>query len=94
MAVTKIHGSRQIADNTILNAQIGASAAIDTSKLADAANFILRTGVTAFTANQSMGGFNLTNLATPTAASDAATKALELLDRISAMLYRLRGGGR
>ena len=74
MAVTKIHGSRQIADNTILNAQIGASAAIDTSKLADAANFILRTGVTAFTANQSMGGFNLTNLATPTAASDAATK--------------------
>lgn len=75
MAVTKIDGSRQIKDGSIADAQIASGAAIATSKLADAANFILRGGSVAFTANQSMGSNRLTNVADPTSAQDAATKA-------------------
>jgi len=74
MATTQIRGNTQIMAGTIVDAQISATAAIVTTKLADSANFILRTGVTAFTANQSMGGFALTNLATPVSATDAARK--------------------
>jgi len=40
-----------------------------------AADIILRTGARAFTANQSMGGFRLTNLANGIGAQDAATIA-------------------
>ena len=75
MAVSKIRGNKQIIDGTILNAQIGAAAAIATTKLADGANFIQRGGSVAFTADQSMGGFKLTNLAAPVSANDAARKA-------------------
>jgi len=74
MATTQIRGNTQIMAGTIVDAQISATAAIVTSKLADSANFILRTGVTAFTANQSMGSNKLTNVLDPTAAQDAATK--------------------
>jgi len=74
MAVTKIRGNTQIIAATIGNAEIAAAAAIATTKLADSANFILRTGVTAFTADQAMGGFKLTGLGTPVAAGDAASK--------------------
>src|SRR5215471_6533386 len=74
MATTQIRGNTQIKAGTILDAQIGSAAAIATTKLADSANFILRTGVTAFTANQSMGSNKLTNLLDPTSAQDAATK--------------------
>lgn len=74
MATTQIHGSRQIKSDTILDAQINSAAAISTSKLADAANFILRGGSVAFTADQSMGGNKLTNLATPSTGTDAANK--------------------
>lgn len=42
--------------------------------VAAATDVVLRDGSQAFTADQSMGGFKLTNLDTPTAASDAATK--------------------
>lgn len=38
------------------------------------ANIIVAGGHNAFTADQSMGGFKLTNVATPTAAGDASTK--------------------
>lgn len=74
MAVTQIRGNVQIMAGTITNTEISASAAIATSKLADAANFILRNGSVAFTADQSMGGFKLTNVANPVSDSDAANK--------------------
>src|SRR5215471_105554 len=74
MATTQIRGNTQIMAGTIVDAQISATAAIVTTKLADSANFILRTGATAFTANQSMGSNKLTNLLDPTTAQDAATK--------------------
>lgn len=57
------------------DSNIAAGAAIATSKLADAANFIMRSGSVAFTGNQSMGNFLLTNLATPAANGDAVNKA-------------------
>jgi len=75
MATTQIRGNTQIIAGTIVDAQINSAAAIATTKLADSANFILRTGVTAFTANQSMGSNKLTNVLDPTSAQDAATKA-------------------
>jgi hypothetical protein len=61
--------SRQIRDGAITDAKVAAGAAISTSKLADSANFILRSGSVPFTANQSMGGFKLTNVGAPTPAS-------------------------
>lgn len=75
MAVTKIDGGKQIRAATITNAEIAAAAGIVTTKLADSANFILRGGTVAFTADQAMGGFKITGLGTPTATTDAATKA-------------------
>jgi hypothetical protein len=75
MAATKIRGNTQIQDGTIENTQISATAAIATTKLADGAEFIQRDGSVAFTADQSLGGFKLTNLAAPTNPNDAARKA-------------------
>lgn len=82
MATTQIHGNKQIQINTVsndrvldltlTNAKISASAGIELSKLAEAV--IQADGGQAFTADQSLGGFKLTNLGTPTAAGDAATK--------------------
>lgn len=78
MAATQIRGANngsgtsQIKAGTISNADIHASAAIALSKLAEAV--IQADGGQAFTADQSMGGFKLTNLGTPTAGTDAATK--------------------
>lgn len=74
MAVTQIV-QRQIADGAINDAKVAAGAAIATNKLADGANFIKRDGSVAFTGNQSMGGNNITNLATPSGNNDAANKA-------------------
>ena len=65
-------GTSQIKAASISNADIHASAAIALSKLAEAV--IQADGGQAFTADQSMGGFKLTNLATPTAGTDAANK--------------------
>lgn len=59
--------------NSIVNADIAAGAAIALSKLAEAV--IQADGGQAFTADQSMGGFKLTNLGTPTAAGDAVSKS-------------------
>lgn len=75
MANTQIDGGKQIRSGTVTNTEISSSAAIATLKLADAANFILRGGSVAFTADQSMGGFKLTNLGAPTGDNDAARKA-------------------
>jgi len=75
MAVTQIV-QRQIADGAINDAKVAAGAAIASSKLADGANFTKKDGSVAFTGNQSMGTFKLTNVGTPSANStDAATTA-------------------
>lgn len=66
-------GTSQIRAGTISDADIHASAAIALTKLAKVP--ITPDGATAFTAAQSMGSQLLTNLATPIAATDAATKA-------------------
>jgi hypothetical protein len=72
MATTQIRGNTQIISGTIVDAQINATANIALTKLAKVP--ITPDGATAFTAAQSMGGFGLTNLAAPVAASDAARK--------------------
>ena len=73
MATTQIV-KRQIADGAIDNSKIQAGAGIETSKLADGANFTKKDGSVAFTGNQSMGGNLITNLSTPSAGTDAANK--------------------
>jgi hypothetical protein len=74
MASTQIT-TRQIADGAIDNSKVAAGAAIASSKLADGANFVNKSGSVAFTGDQSFGGNKATNLGTPTANGDAATKA-------------------
>lgn len=73
MPATEIR-ARQIADGQITNAKVAADAGIATSKLADGANFINRDGSVPFTGNVSLGGNSLTNLATPSSSTDAATR--------------------
>lgn len=63
MAKTLIRGNTQIMAATITDAEIAAAAAIASTKLAN------------FSADRNAGGFKLTNLATPTAGTDAATMA-------------------
>lgn len=75
MAVTKIRGNTQIIDGTIANAQISASAAIATSKLADGAEFLKRDGSVALTGNLNANSNKIINLADPTGANDAANKS-------------------
>jgi hypothetical protein len=63
----------------LLDTAIAARAAeitdLDTRLDTVEAAYINRNGSVAFTANQSMGGFRLTNLAAPTTSTDAATRA-------------------
>ena len=73
MPETTIAG-RQIRDGAITNAKIAAGANIDSSKLADGANFVKKDGSVAFTGAQSMGNNKLTTVATPTDSGDATTK--------------------
>lgn len=75
MATMQIRGTTQIMDGTIADAKIAAAAAIATSKLADAANFIKRDGSIAFNQDQSHGNKLITNLADPVSGQDAATRA-------------------
>lgn len=74
MAETTIAG-RQIRDGAITNSKVAAGAAIDTSKLADGANFVKKDGTVAMTGNLDFGNQKGVNLATPTANGDAANKA-------------------
>lgn len=74
MPTTQIRAA-QIRDGAITNLQINASAAIATAKLAQGAEFLLRDGSVAMTGNLNMGSQRITNLGTPTASTDAATKA-------------------
>lgn len=71
MSVTLIK-KFQIENLGIISTDIAANANILTTQLADGVNFIKRNGSVAFTANQSMGGFKLTDLAEPTSQNDAA----------------------
>jgi hypothetical protein len=73
MATTQIRGNTQIQAGTIVDAQINATANIALTKLAKVP--ITPDGATAFTAAQSMGSQKITNMADPTTATDAATKA-------------------
>jgi hypothetical protein len=74
MPTTQIRGTLQIQAGTIIDAQISGAAAIATSKLADYLNFIFKDGSRAFAADQSHGGFRITNLADPVNLQDAATR--------------------
>jgi hypothetical protein len=74
MATTQL-ATRQIQDGAILDQQVGAGAAIATSKLADGANFIKRDGSIAMTGSLNMGSQTITALATPSGANDAANKS-------------------
>jgi len=76
----------KIKDGAITDAKIATNANISTSKLADGANFILKNGSIAFTANQSMGGYKLTNLANGVNPGDAVNKAQ--LDLVSSLVQQ------
>ena len=73
MASTTIK-QRQIEDGAINDAKIQAGAAIASSKLADGSNFIKKDGTVTMTGALNMGSQGVTNLATPSAGTDAANK--------------------
>lgn len=72
MAQTQINGGTQIRSGSVTGDRLAAGTISD-DRLAS--SFIKADGSTAFTANQSAGSFKLTNVADPTSAQDAATKA-------------------
>lgn len=74
MPETTIAG-RQIRDGAITNSKIAAGAAIDTSKLADGANFVKKDGTVVMTGNLDFGNQKGVNLGTPTANGDATNKS-------------------
>ncbi len=73
MAETTI-SSKQIRDAAITNAKIAAGAGIDSSKLADGANFTKKDGSVAYTGNQSMGNNKITSMANGTVSTDGVNK--------------------
>lgn len=74
MPETTIAG-RQIRDGAITNAKVAAGAAIDSSKLADGANFVKKDGSVAMTGNLDIGNQKVVNLGTPTSNGDATNKS-------------------
>ena len=74
MAATELQ-TRQIADSAITTAKVAAGAAIASTKLADGANWIKKDGSVAMTGALDMGSQLITNLSTPSASGDAATKS-------------------
>lgn len=71
----QIRGNTQILAGTITADRLASNLGLALTQLAVGADIILRDGSIAFTNNQSMGGFRLTNVGTPTANTDAANKA-------------------
>lgn len=71
MAQTFLRGT-QIADSTITLAKLVSGYSIPTGNLADGTTFVRAGGTVAFTADQSIGNFKLTNLADATNPQDAA----------------------
>ncbi|MBD3904488.1 hypothetical protein NAL32_07565 [Chryseobacterium sp. Ch-15] len=86
MASTLIK-KRQIENLKIVNADIDTSAAIDTNKLAEGADFIKRTGSVTFTGDQSMGGNKLTNLGAPSNPDDAV-RLVDLQNNQAGMSFK------
>lgn len=74
MPVTQIV-NRQLGDGSVNDAKVAAGANIASSKLADGANWIKRDGSVAMTGSFNAGSQLITNVQTPSAATDAATKA-------------------
>lgn len=70
----QIRGNTQIMAGTIFDAQINASAAIATTKLADGANFFKRDGSVTATGAFNMGNFKISSLADPSLTGDATNK--------------------
>jgi hypothetical protein len=91
MSATQIV-NRQIADGAIDNVKVAAGAAIASSKLADGANFVKKDGSVAMTSPFDAGSQKIINLATPTSAADAVTKAYAdaIYDAIPA-LFKSKG---
>ncbi len=73
-AAAAIAYSKLALTGSIVNADIAAAAAIATSKLADGTLFIKSDGTVPFGADQSHGGFKITSLGDPSAATDGANK--------------------
>lgn len=71
MATTQIRGNTQIMAGTIVDAQIGAAAAIANSKLADGTKYLYKDGTVTLTADLPAGGFSITGLRAPVGANDA-----------------------
>jgi hypothetical protein len=74
MATTQIHGEKQVQSATIKSAQIHGTAGITDAQLANGAVYVKAGGSVAFTADQSHGGFKITNLADPAVGTDAANR--------------------
>jgi hypothetical protein len=74
MATTQIHGEKQVQLATIKSAQIHGTAGITDAQLANGAVYIKAGGSVAFSADQSHGGFKITNLADPINPTDAANR--------------------
>lgn len=74
MATTQTQ-QRQIADGAINDVKVAAGAGIASSKLADGANFIKKDGTVAMTGPLNMGSQLITNLSTPSVATDAVNKS-------------------
>ena len=74
MASTQIV-KRQIADGAIDNSKVQAGAGIETSKLAEGADFLKRDGSVLLTGNLDANNNKITNVSTPTANGDVANKS-------------------
>lgn len=74
MATTQIV-QRQIADGAITNNKIASGANIDSSKLADGANFLKKDGSVSLTGNLDANNNKITNLSNPTLSTDAVNKS-------------------
>ena len=94
MAVTQIPG-RQIADGAIDNNKVAAGAGIESSKLADGGEFLRRDGSVAATGTFDSGNNRIVNVGTPTATTDATTKAYVdgLIEGLN-QLYDSKGSAR
>lgn len=74
MAETTIAG-RQIRDGAISNSKVAAGAGIESSKLADGANFLKKDGTVAMTGNLDINNQKVVNVGTPTSNGDATSKS-------------------
>lgn len=74
MAETTIAG-RQIRDGAITNGKVAAGAGIESTKLADGANFLKKDGTVAMTGNLDINNQKVVNVGTPTSNGDATSKS-------------------